>query len=84
MKATYAILVAKKTTIGVRADSKPSDEDIKLEPNTILYTQEKDFTLSQINELKEKGFHYQFGFGPMYDYIPLRNLKLVRIEELKV
>lgn len=53
---------------------------VTLPIGTILWTQDKSFTIEQIMEAKEKGFHYQFGFGHAYEKISIDHLHFVKLE----
>ena len=55
-----------------------------IKAGSILWGQNTTFTIEQVAEVKEKGFHYQWGFGPCYEMIPTDKVKFVKITELAV
>ncbi len=66
------------------AVAKYPDSIRTLEPGTIMYSQDHSFTLEQIAEAKEKGFSYQWGFGPCAENIPFSKLKFAKVEPFNV
>lgn len=55
-----------------------------LKPGTILYSQDHSFTIEQVAEVKQKGFSYQWGFGPCAENIPFSKLQFARVEPFYV
>ena len=45
---------------------------------SVIWSQDKPFTIEQIEEAKTEGVHYQFGFGPAYTKIPFEKIKFFK------
>ncbi len=57
---------------------------ITLKSDSILWSQDKPFTVEQIEEVKKQGFHFQWGFGPCYEKIPAKSVKFTQLETIKI
>jgi len=51
-----------------------------LEKGMVLYSQDTEFTISQIEQAKVKGFPYQWGFGPCVENIPFEKISYAEVK----
>lgn len=64
------------------AQSKHPKSIRTLAKGKIIWAQDKPFSQAQIEEVNEKGFHYQWGFGPCYEKIPSHKVKFSQLTQI--
>ena len=55
-----------------------------LKPGTLLYSQDKTFSIEQVAEARAQGFSHQWGFGPCAETIPFEKLTFARVDEFSM
>ncbi len=68
----------------IEAKKKYPDRIELLKKGHMLHQQKTEFTLSEVLDLKNNGFHYQFGFATAYDKIPYKYLAFVKITQYDI